>query len=354
VLLYLQSTKNDNAASSVLSALARSTRFAIQPYLIRHGEWWRLFTGAIACGSLPTIGLTAAAVFWIGRLVARRVTHLELLMLAVASLGGGTLLTAMVNPDSFSYSGLALAGGMVAAYLVGRKRGVLGVLSLPGAGQGWMVYGFFFIGWTILGALGSETGGPYAFAGGALAVAPLAWKMFDPFPTNERSKVPALTSALVSALLFAVAAIASGSATNAPTPPRSPFDVISDAGAAGAQTTSASPGWMKVAYWEDNTDVGDFQTYELQCSPEPLVRNDRYEIGVSRTSCDWLKANSSELTVQDAVDSPSCNASLIWRMTIVGTLTSDAGVRPVDAQFEGGANCGSDASVSAASAFGLA
>jgi membrane associated rhomboid family serine protease len=338
IFLHLQSTQNDDAVASVVSALARSTRFAIQPYLIRHGEWWRLMTGAVSCGSLPTIALTAAAVFWVGRLVARRVTHFEFLAIALASLAGGSLVTVLVKPDSFSYSGLSLAGGIVATYLVGRKRRALGVLTLPGAAHGWMGYGIFFLGWTVLGALGSETGGPYAFAGGALAAAPLAWRMFDPFPTIERSKAPAGVALLASVLLFGVAVGASGAAASAPAPQRSPADLMSALTTAAQGGAPASPGWVKVSYWEDNTDDGDYQTYEVRCDPMPSSQNDQYKMVDPVAACTWFDANPAALNSRRPVDS-SCANALVWRLQIEGTLRSTQGTRPVNAEIEGSDDC---------------
>jgi membrane associated rhomboid family serine protease len=340
VFLYLQSTQNNNAVASVVSAFARSTRFAVQPYFIRHGEWWRLFTGAVSCGSLPTIALTAATVFWVGRLVARRLTHLEFLALSLASLAGGVLLIVLVKPDSFSYSGLSLAGGIVATYLVGRKRGALGVLTLPGAMQGWMGYGIFFLGWTVLGALGSETGGPYAFAGGALVAAPLAWRMFDPFPTSERSKGPAAVSVLVGALLFGGAAGASGAPTRAPAQPLSTADLMSAMTSAAQEAAPASPGWMKVSYWEDTTDDGDYQTYEVRCDPTPSIQNDRYNMANPVSACAWFDANPSFVRAHEVVDSPDCANALVWRVQIEGTHTSNSKPVLVNAEFEGSEDCG--------------
>jgi membrane associated rhomboid family serine protease len=338
------------AANVMLHVQSTTNKSALAPYLIRHGEWWRLFTGAVACGSLPTIALTAAIVFWVGRLVARRTTHLEFFGLSLVSAAGGALVTVVAKPDSYSYSGLSLAGGVVAAYLVGRKRGALGVLTLPGATQGWMIYGVLFAGWTVLGALGSETGGLYSFAGGALAAAPLAWRMFDPFPTLERSRVPAAISAFVSVLLFGFTVVVSGSATSPPRPsPTLPpgFNVFSDIEAAEAETATAPAGWLKVAYWEDSADIGDFQTFELQCDPKPVVRNDTYGLSGSATeSCDWLTANSEARNLIDDVDA-TCNQTLVWRLAIVGTLTSSSGARPVDARYEGGEGCGSAVSAQA-------
>jgi membrane associated rhomboid family serine protease len=297
-------------ASTIM--LGQPSRFALKISAMHQGEWWRLATGSVAYGSVITLLVSVAVIWWLGRHLAARMSTIAFLLLVAVAIAGGTLAALLVSPTTGIFAGLAIPGGLLGAYVVGRKRN--GVSKMPMPFDPRIGFGVFFLGWMVFGALSSETGGAIAALGGALAAAPIAWLMFDPFNRDSKSKKPpAIAAGLAVALIVAAAGVA-GAQTGRPTGP----DRV---------------GWLTVGYWEEHTDLGDYQSFLVKCSPTPVLDGDAEGFDAANI-CAFLKKNPSALTVQQPVD--TCTNPLIERMTIFGTIGSSQ----VDALFEGNDTCG--------------
>jgi membrane associated rhomboid family serine protease len=185
-------------------SLGGPDRFSLDIWAMNHGELWRIATGAVVNGSIITVVISAALVWWLGRHLAARMSTVAFVALSLVALSGGVLLALLASPGAGSYAGLGLPGGLLGAYVVGRKRNVVSKIPMPFDPR--LGFGLFFVGWMVFGALSSERGGAAAALGGAVAALPVAWLLFDPFDRDRKSKKPLVIAAVLVIGLFAASA----------------------------------------------------------------------------------------------------------------------------------------------------
>ncbi len=218
-------------------SLGGPDRFSLNVWAMKHGQMWRLLTGAIVNGSIITVVISAALVWWLGRHLAARMSILGFVTLSLVSLSGGALLALLAAPGASSYAGLGLPGGLLGAYLVGRKRDAVSKIPMPFDPR--LGFGVFFVGWIVFGALSSERGGAVAALGGALAALPVAWLTFDPFDRDRKSSKPAIVAAAMTIALLAASIGVVSSQTG--TDPKSLVPVESPEAVGQRATTAGSP-----------------------------------------------------------------------------------------------------------------
>jgi membrane associated rhomboid family serine protease len=323
-----------------------ASKMSLQAYLIQHGESWRLLTGSIINGSLITTVINAAVIWWLGHQIAPKVRHLQFLALTLAALATGATAAIATQPNSETFGGLALSGGFAATYGVLRKRNMIGRLSLGNARQ--YSFGLLFVGWTVYGALTSEAGGGVAFLAGGCACGLLAWILLDPLRQAMPHKAMLATAIALGVAGFTIAGAVSFSVASSrpPAKPVNPLDasnfskLLEDR--LREKQTPKDGEWVTITYWEDNTDVGDYQTYHVRCKPSPVARVVAPVASVDANRvCTWLTAHPNVLTTQETT---TCTGVVTWRNTVVGTFNG----KPVNAQFEGDLDgCGSPLSLEA-------
>lgn len=319
-------------------------RYSVHAGAIRSGQWWRLFTGAVAGGSYLTVVIAAAASWWIGRMVAPRLGQLNFWAVVCSSIGGGVVALLLLRPYRDGYGILSVVGGLGAAYALGRRRSVVGALTLPFGGR--MGYGIFFIGWVVYGTVSSDPGLLIAMAGGAAAAAPVAMWIYS---ANNKPQIPGI-GFLFAVALFAVGSIVASQA-NSTTGSGAVQDVLNKAldGGLPVDPWEAPTGWMSVGYWEERTDVGDFQSFRLRCVPTPELKEFRYDDAPDPTiACGWLKANVGQLKIREEMPADCATDSLVvWRSTVVGDYKG----KRVDIDVSGAEGCATAKAQATADAF---
>lgn len=340
--VILLGTQNNETIRQIFT---RDNKYALNAWSLQHGEAWRIVTGSIGNASAITMAINLAAVWWLGRQVVPQLTHLKFVAVSLTAIGGGALATLVIDPNGFNYSGMALSGGLAAAYGVLRRRNLVGRLQTPQFAQ--VGYIGLFLAWTLLSTLTSEAGGGYGLVGGALAAATLSWWLTDPIRRNHTTSRHTVLGCTLGAALI-LGAGASAQMTNAAQPAQlppmldalggsdlSPGDAVDMLQAEVDSLKAPSEGtWTSVLYWEDRTDLGDSQAYHVRCDPSPRIAmqpglaTDRDPQAV----CAWLKAHV-EVRSGDEQITTAPDSALIWHIEIYQSID---GVQDGGAVFEGG------------------
>ncbi len=333
-----------NRSGSVSGVVMGPTKYSVHAALIRDGESWRLFSGAIAGGSYFTVFLAAGATWWIGRTVLPRLGQLNFWAIVSLSLAGGVLALVFVRPKNDGYGILSLVGGLAATYVAGRRRSEVGILSMPFGGR--LGYGIFFFGWILFGAVSSDPSLLVAMAGGAVAAGSYAVWFFD---RRRPSSSAAIGGAATVAVLLVSALVASATSASVNTQQRSAAEALVKSFGI-TDPTSAPSGWMTVSSWEERNDMGDYQSFRVRCFPNPEFK----ELSLGgppldpARPCGWLASNGSLLKVNEDVP-PACadEAVLQWRTTVVG----DFGGKDVQIDVSGSRDCASPLAGAVSDAF---
>jgi hypothetical protein len=317
-------------------------KYAMSAGEIQNGEFWRLFTGSMVNGSFIVTAITLALVWWLGRQIAPQTRHIQFLAIVLASLGGGVIAMLVGDPAGFTFGGLSLVGGFGATYWGMRKRNLVGKLAIPNVGQ--YVFFLFFIGSTIFSALTSESGGLLAAGGGAVAAGFVSWLMLDPTRPTTSKRPTAIGAAMLGLALFAGGALSTFATKERQTEMvrgRTDLQKVFEQMMADEQSPTGGE-WVTVRYWEEKTDLGDYQTYHVQCTPKPQVRvvapiTKIDPVGV----CSWLGEHQASL---HSYEPSNCQADVVvWRYALEGTFRGTE----VMATFDGGEGCASALSISA-------
>jgi membrane associated rhomboid family serine protease len=302
-----------------------SSRYSINPWAIRHGQWWRILTGGLANGSPFTMVPVLMMVWWLGRRVTPHLSHAKFFVVLVSSVGAAVLLLIATAPGRESFGGLSVLGGLVGLYLVLRRRGEIRQIRGPAIRQ-WGFFGLFLV-WIMGNSLVAEAGAAVGFGCGVVGGGLAAWVFTDPvYSWNPRRVVG--VGAVVAFALFggAVAKVWTG---NSPQPHPGVFATALQQWK--DQVVPPSDGeWVSVHFWEDSTDVGDFQTYHVQCQPTmrtqqvaPIVKVDAAGV------CGWLAGHPGAYSARESV-AARCAALLVRRVVVEGRYRGQS----VSAQFE--------------------
>ncbi len=321
-----------------------NSKLSLNAWAIKHGQAWRVITGALINGSLITTALCVATVWWLGRQTAPQVKHAQFLAITMAAVGGGALAVLVAEPNGNSFGGLSLSGGLAATYLILRKRNLVGRLRMPAGGQ--FGYLLFFVGSMIYSALTSESGGIYALFGGAVAAGILAWFLLDPLRPDATTRNAAIGATFLGVALLGVATGVAFAADPKPYVPTTQTDLAGYVARFQQMETPTDGEWVTVRRWEERTDIGDVQIFHLQCGPVPSYRlTDTNELVDPKAVCDWLGSHPDALTATETVDTCLDDPySIVWRIQLSGTFHAKA----VSSLFEGGTNLAGTANCASA------
>lgn len=125
-------------------------RFGLVPYLVQHGQIYRLFTNAFLHLSIPHIGLNMLSLVFVGVPVEGAIGRLRFGVLYAASALGGSVLYYLIAPPLVAAVGAsgAIFGVFGAYFVLARRRGLRtgGIVAIIVIN---LVYGFVVpnIGW---------------------------------------------------------------------------------------------------------------------------------------------------------------------------------------------------------------